>query len=91
MDKQPLISESVTVTQIDIHSVGEEPDKHVVRAAPRVSHTTTICEVPTKSKSGICSQDEVLALTDAWPGCHPGLPHSPCNNHLEVGRCGLMK
>jgi hypothetical protein len=91
MDKRPLISESVTVTQIDIHFAGEEPDQHVVRTTPGVSHTTTVCEVPTNSKSDPCSRDEVLSLTNAWLGCHPGLPHSPSNNHLEAGRCGLMK
>jgi hypothetical protein len=54
-DKQPLLSESVAVTQIDIHPVGEEPDQHVMRATPGVSCTTTVREVPTKSKSGLCS------------------------------------
>jgi hypothetical protein len=79
MDKRPLIYESVTVTQIDIHPTGEEPDRHVVRVAPGVSCTTTICEVPTKSKSGLCSRDEILAPSDARSSRHPGLPHSPSN------------
>jgi hypothetical protein len=56
---------SVEVTRIDIHPAGEEPDQHVVCTTPRVSHTATICEVPTKSKSGSCSRDEVLAPSDA--------------------------
>jgi hypothetical protein len=59
-DKQQLISDSVMVIQIDIHPVVEEPDQHIVRVAPRVSHMTTAHEVPTKSKSGPCSWDEVL-------------------------------
>jgi hypothetical protein len=41
-DKQPLISESVTVTQIDIHPIGEEPNQHVIRATPEVSRMTTV-------------------------------------------------
>jgi hypothetical protein len=46
---------------------------------PGVSRTTIVREVPTKSKLGPCSQDEVLAPSDARPGHHPGLPHSPSN------------
>jgi hypothetical protein len=65
MDKRPLISESVTVTQIDIHFAGEEPDQHIVRVTLRVSRTTTVREVPTKLKSSPCSWDEVLAPSDA--------------------------
>jgi hypothetical protein len=57
----------------------EELGRHVVRAAPKVSHTTTIREVPTKLNSGICSRDEVLAPSNARPGHHSGLPHSPSN------------
>jgi hypothetical protein len=79
MDKQSLISVSVAVTQIDIHPAGEEPDQHNVRATPGVSRTTSFCEVPTKSKSGPYSRDEVLAPSDARPDHHPGLPHSPSN------------
>jgi hypothetical protein len=37
-DKLPLITESVTVTQIDIHPVGEEPDQHIIRLTPGGSH-----------------------------------------------------
>jgi hypothetical protein len=48
-DKQLLISESVAVIRIDIHSVGEEPDQHVMRLASRVSRTTTVREVPMSS------------------------------------------
>jgi hypothetical protein len=77
--KRPLIFESVAATWIDIHHVGEELGRHVVRAAPKVSHTTTIREVPTKLNSGICSRDEVLAPSNARPGHHSGLPHSPSN------------
>jgi hypothetical protein len=79
MDKRPLIYESVTVTQIDIHPTGEEPDRHVVRVTPGVSCTTMVHEVSTKSKSGLCSWDEVLAPSDALPNRHPRLPHSPSN------------
>jgi hypothetical protein len=64
IDKQSLISESVTVMQVDIHPVGDEPDQHVIHVTPGVSHTTTVCEVPTKLKSGLCSRDEVLAPSD---------------------------
>jgi hypothetical protein len=64
MDKQSLISESDVITRIDIHLIWEEPDQHVVRATPEVSRTTTVREVATKSKSGICSRDEVLAPSD---------------------------
>jgi hypothetical protein len=40
---------------------------------------TTVCEVPTKSKSGLYSWDEFLAPSDALATRHPGLPHSPAN------------
>jgi hypothetical protein len=60
-DKWSLISESVTVIRLGVHPAGEEPDQYVVRVASQVSHTTTVCEVPTKSNLGPCSQDEVLA------------------------------
>jgi hypothetical protein len=79
MDKQSLISKSVVATRIDIHPGGEELDRHVIRVAPGVSRTTTIGGVPTKSKPGPSSRDEILAPSDAWPGCHLGLPHSPSN------------
>jgi hypothetical protein len=84
-DKQPLISESVKVTRIDIHLVGEEPDQHVVRVTHGISRMTTVCEVPTKLKLGLCSCDEVLA-----PGDRPARPSSWCLilpplNHLEAG------
>jgi hypothetical protein len=54
-DKWSLISESVTVIRLGVHPAGEEPDQYVVRVASRASHTTTICEVPTKSNLGPCS------------------------------------
>jgi hypothetical protein len=78
-DKRSLISESVTVIQIDIHPVGEEPNEHIVHVTPGVSHTITVREVPTKSKLILCSQDEVLASSDTQPDRHPRLPHSPSN------------
>jgi hypothetical protein len=78
-DKRSPISESITTTRIDIHLAGEELDRRVVRVAPRVSRTTTIGEVPTKLKSGLCSQDEVLDPSNVRPGHHSGLPHSPSN------------
>jgi hypothetical protein len=65
--KRPLISESVTVIRIDINPVGEEPNQHVVPVALGVSCMTTVREVPTNSKSGPCSRDEVLAPSDC-PG-----------------------
>jgi hypothetical protein len=67
------------VIQIDIHPAGEEHDQHIVRMTPGVSRMTTIRKVPIKSKSGPCSWDEVLAHSDARPGHHHGLPHSPFN------------
>jgi hypothetical protein len=59
MDMWSLISEIVTVIQIDIHHAGEEPDRHIMRVTPRVSRTTTVGEVPTKLKSGLHSWDKV--------------------------------
>jgi hypothetical protein len=47
--------------------------------APGVSRTITVGDVPTKSKSGLCSRDEVLAPCNARPDSHSGLPHSPTN------------
>jgi hypothetical protein len=52
------------VIQNDIHHVREEPDQHVIRLASRVSRTTTVHEIPTKSNLGPYSQDEVLAPSD---------------------------
>jgi hypothetical protein len=69
MDKRSLITESVAATWIDIHPTGEESDRHIVR--------TTVGEVPTKLKLGLCSRDEVLAPSNAWPDRHSGLSHSP--------------
>jgi hypothetical protein len=63
-DKRSLISESVAVIQIGVHHVGEESDQHVVRVTLVVSHTTTIREVPTKSKPELCSWDEVFTPND---------------------------
>jgi hypothetical protein len=99
MDKWSFISESVTAIWIDIRPVGEESDRHIVRVAPGVSHTTAIGKVPTKSKSGLYSQDEVLATNNARPGRHSGLPQSPSNklpqsregqfNEVVTGLLGL--
>jgi hypothetical protein len=63
-NKQSLISESTVAIWIGVHPVGEEPDWHVVCVTPRVLRTTTVHEVPTKSKSGLCSRDEVLVPND---------------------------
>jgi hypothetical protein len=90
-DKRPLIYESVVVTQIDIHPKGEEPDQHLVRAAPRVSCTTTIRKVPTRSKSGPCFRDEVLAPSDARLTVILGYLILPPTNHLEAKRCSSTK
>jgi hypothetical protein len=51
--------------RINIHPVGEDLDQHIVHVSPRVLRTTIVGEVPTKSKSGLCSRDEVLAPSDA--------------------------
>jgi hypothetical protein len=64
MSKRSLIFESVATIQIGVHPVGVEPDQHVVHVVPRVLRTTTIHEVPTRSKLGPCSQDEVPATSD---------------------------
>jgi hypothetical protein len=37
-DKRSLISESVVVTQIDIHPTEEEPDQQTICLTPRGSH-----------------------------------------------------
>jgi hypothetical protein len=63
-DKWSLISDSVTAIRISVHPAGKEPNQHVIRVTPGVSRTTTIREVPTKSKSGLCSWDEVWAPSD---------------------------
>jgi hypothetical protein len=47
--------------RIGVHPAGEEPNQYVIRLASRFSRTTTVREVPTKSKLGPCSRDEVLA------------------------------
>jgi hypothetical protein len=78
-DNRSLIFESVTAIRIDIHPAGEEPDQHAVRATPKVSCTTTVCEVPNKLKLGPYSRNEVLAPTMARSSGHHGLPHSPSN------------
>jgi hypothetical protein len=64
MSKQPLISKSAATIRIGMHSIGEEPDQHVIRVTPQVSRMTTIHEVPTKLKLDICSRVEVLAPSD---------------------------
>jgi hypothetical protein len=69
MSKRSLISKSVVVIRTGIHPIGEEPDDHVICVAPRVSRTTTMHEVPTRSKLGLYSRDEVLTPSDcptAW-------------------------
>jgi hypothetical protein len=49
MSKRQLISESVAAIRIGVHLVGEEPDQHILRVAPRVLCTTTFYEVSNKS------------------------------------------
>jgi hypothetical protein len=63
-DKRSLISEHVMAIQICVYPAGEEPDQHVICLVSRVSRTTTVREVPTKSKLSPCSRDEVLAPSD---------------------------
>jgi hypothetical protein len=50
--------------RIGVHPTGKEPDQQIVRLASWVSRTTTICEVPTKSKLGPYFWDEALASSD---------------------------
>jgi hypothetical protein len=71
MDKWSLISESVMMIQIGVHPAAEEPDQHVVHVASKVSRMVTVCKVPTKSKLGLCSQDDVLV-----PSKRPARPSS---------------
>jgi hypothetical protein len=63
-NKRSLISKSVAAIRISVHPTGQEPDQHIVRLASRVSCTTTIRDVPIKSKLGPYSRDEVLATSD---------------------------
>jgi hypothetical protein len=72
--------------RISVHCTGEEPDQHVVRVAPQVSRMTTVREVPTESKSGLCSRDEVLAHNDRSTRPSSRCLILPPLNHLEVGR-----
>jgi hypothetical protein len=90
-DKRSLISDSVMAIQIGVHPTGEEPDQLTIRVTPGVSHTITICEVPTNSKLVPYSWDEVLAPSDTRPGHHPGLPHSRSNKPLQSRGCGSTK
>jgi hypothetical protein len=53
--------------------------KVLMSSSPGVSRMTTVSEVPTKSKSGLCSRDEVLVPSDTRSNRHPVLPHSPSN------------
>jgi hypothetical protein len=62
--------------RIGVHPTGEEPDQHVVHMAPRVSHTTTVREVPTKSKSGLCSRMKPWLSAIVRPSRHPGASFS---------------
>jgi hypothetical protein len=77
-------------TQIDVHPAGEESDQHVVRATPRASHTITVREVHTKSKSVPYSRDEVLDPSDTRPDRHPGASFSLQQTTLKQ-ECGLAK
>jgi hypothetical protein len=52
------------VNRIGVYPAGEESDQHVIRLASRVSRTTTIYEVATKSKLGPYFRDEVLIPND---------------------------
>jgi hypothetical protein len=45
-DKRLLISESVMVTQIDIHHAREEPDRHVIPQGPLQWHPSLVEESP---------------------------------------------
>jgi hypothetical protein len=67
------------VIQIGVHPTRKQPDQHIVHVTPGVSHTITIHEVPTKSKLGPCTWDDVMAPSHTQPSRHPRLPHSPYN------------
>jgi hypothetical protein len=73
------------VIRIGVHPAGEESDQHVIRVAPRVSCTTTVREVLIKPKSGLCSRDEVLALSDCPTQLSSWRLILPPPNHLEAG------
>jgi hypothetical protein len=77
--KQSLIYEGVAVIRIGVQPAGKEPDQYVVRMASRVSCMTTVREVPTKSKLGPCSQDEVLAPSDRPTRSSSWAAYSPYN------------
>jgi hypothetical protein len=74
------------VIQIGVYPAREELDQHVVRVTSQVSCTTTVHEVPTKSKSGLCSRGEVLAPNDRDPTIILGCLILPPLNYLEAGR-----
>jgi hypothetical protein len=78
-DKRSLIFESVVATWIDIHPAEKEPDQHVHTCDRRGLTYDNHSQVPTKSKSGFYSRDEVLAPGDVWSGRHLGLTYSPSN------------
>jgi hypothetical protein len=69
------------VIQICVPLVGKEPNQHVIHLASQVSRTTTVREVPTKSKLGPCTRDEVLAPSD-----HPARPSSWLSNGVRPTR-----
>jgi hypothetical protein len=72
--------------QIGVHSTGEEHDQHNIRVAPRVSRTTIVCKVPTKSKSELYSWNEVLAPSDRPVRSSSWCLILPPLNHLKAGR-----
>jgi hypothetical protein len=67
------------VIQIGVYPAGEEPDQHVIRVAHRVSRTTTVCKVPTKSNLAPAPEMKYWPPAIVQPDRHPGLPHSPSN------------
>jgi hypothetical protein len=76
-DKQPLISESVVVTRIDIHPTGEEPDNMLYVQLPE-SH------VQQPSMKSPLGQNRSPAPSDTRLCRHPGLHYSPSNKPPQI-------
>jgi hypothetical protein len=61
---RPLRFESIAAIRIGVRPTGEKHDQYVVCTTPRVSRTTTFCEVSTISKLGLYCRDEILVPND---------------------------
>jgi hypothetical protein len=80
-DKLPLIIKSITETRIDYTLQGKNLANTPYTWHPEALTYDNHSQVPTRLKSGPCSQDKVLALDLILPP-KVKAPH-------EVGRCGL--